>query len=66
MDSLEIFKEHNLTKLSVAKPGLIEQRANKATKEIFNEIEAISASINAFNDGVQPVSPSSSGNTNSN
>ena len=32
---LDIFKRHNLTKLAAAKPGLIEPRANKATKEYF-------------------------------
>lgn len=50
---LDIFKRHNLTKLAAAKPGLIETRANKGTKEVFDGIEADSASIDSLDDGVQ-------------
>ena len=50
---LDIFKRHNLTKLAFAKPGLIETRANKATKEVFDGIEADSRSIDGLDDGVQ-------------
>ena len=42
---LNIFKRHNLTKLAAAKPGLIEPRANKATKEVFDGIEEDSRNI---------------------
>ena len=54
---LDIFKRHNLTKLAAAKPGLIETRANKATKEAFDGIEQDSRDIDAADDGiiVQPV-----------
>ena len=54
---LDIFKRHNLTKLAAAKPGLIETRANKATKEVFDGIEQDSRDIDAADDGiiVQPV-----------
>lgn len=54
---LDIFKRHNLTKLAAAKPGLIESRANKATKEVFDGIEQDSRDIDAADDGiiVQPV-----------
>lgn len=37
---LEIFKRHNLSKLAAAKPGLIEERANEATKQVFDSIES--------------------------
>lgn len=50
---LDIFKRHNLTKLAAAKPGLIETRANKGTKEVFDGIEADSASVDSLDDGVQ-------------
>lgn len=55
---LDIFKRHNLTKLAAAKPSLIEAKANKGTKEVFDGIEADSASLDALDDGVQlsPVS----------
>ena len=54
---LDIFKRHNLTKLAAAKPGLIETRANKATKEVFDGIEQDSRDIDAADDGivVQPT-----------
>ena len=50
---LNIFKRHNLTKLAYAKPGLIEPKANKATKEVFNGIEEDSRNIDSLDDGVQ-------------
>lgn len=50
---LDIFKRHNLTKLAFAKPGLIETRANKATKEVFDGIEADSRNIDELDNGVQ-------------
>lgn len=50
---LDIFKRHNLSKLAAAKPGLIEKRANKATKGVFDGIENDSSSLDALDDGVQ-------------
>ena len=50
---LNIFKRHNLTKLAYAKPGLIEPRVNKATKEVFDGIEEDSRSIDSLDDGVE-------------
>ena len=38
-DYLKIFKDHDLTRLARAKPGMIETRANKSTDEIFTVIE---------------------------
>ena len=54
---LDIFKRHNLTKLAAAKPGLIEPRANKATKEVFDGIEEDSRNIDSLDDNIelQPV-----------
>lgn len=39
----QLLRNHDLTRLSYAKPGLIESRVNNATREIFNEIESITA-----------------------
>ena len=50
---LDIFKRHNLTKLAAAKHGLIEPRANKATKEVFDGIEEDSRNIDDLDDGIQ-------------
>ena len=36
---LQIFKDHDFTRLARAKPGLIEPRANKATEAVFTDIE---------------------------
>ena len=38
-DYLKIFKNHDLTRLARAKPGMIETRANRATEEIFTAVE---------------------------
>ena len=50
---LDIFKRHNLTKLAAAKPGLVQTRVNKATKEVFDGIEQDSRDIDVLDDGVQ-------------
>jgi|TARA_A100001015_G_C14927454_1_gene687006 hypothetical protein len=44
-DYLSIFKRHDLTKLARAKPGLIEPRINKGTKEVFDAIEEASKEV---------------------
>ena len=36
---LDIFRRHNLSKLAAAKPGLIQTRINKGTKDVFDSIE---------------------------
>ena len=55
---LDVFKRHNLSKLAAAKPGLIEPKVNKATKEVFNGIEEDSRNIDNLDDGVQLQSSS--------
>ena len=55
---LNVFKRHNLSKLAAAKPGLIEPKANKATKEVFNGIEEDSRNIDSLDDGIQLQSSS--------
>ena len=42
---LDIFKRHNLNKLAIAKPGLIEKRVNDGTKKIFETIEEDSKAL---------------------
>ena len=54
---LDIFRRHDLNKLAIAKPGLIEIRSNKATKEIFETIENDTKVIDKLDD------PESSNNT---
>jgi hypothetical protein len=50
---LDIFKRHDLTKLAAAKPGLIEPRVNKGTKNVFDSIEEDSRNIDDLDDGLQ-------------
>ena len=50
---LDIFKRHNLTKLAAAKPGLLEPKINKGTKNVFDSIEEDSRNIDSLDNGVQ-------------
>ena len=50
---LDVFKRHDLSKLAFAKPGLIEPRVNKGTKDVFESIEEISRNIDVLDDGLQ-------------
>ena len=43
---LDIFRRHNLNKLALAKPGLIETRVNNGTKDVFDSIESDSKELN--------------------
>ncbi len=54
---LDIFKRHNLSKLAAAKPGLIETKVNKATKEVFDGIEEDSRDIDSADNGIQLQPP---------
>lgn len=42
---LDIFRRHNLDKLALAKPGLIETRINNGTASVFEDIENDSKNI---------------------
>ena len=55
---LDIFKRHNLTKLAAAKPGILEPKINKGTKNVFNSIEENSRNIDSLDNGVQLQSDS--------
>ena len=50
---LDVFKRHDLSKLAFAKPGLIEPRVNKGTKDVFESIEEISRNIDVLDDGLK-------------
>lgn len=39
----DLFQDHDFAKLITRKPGLIENRMIKKTKEVFDEIEALTA-----------------------
>ena len=48
---IEVFGKHDLTRLALRKPGLIETRVNNGTKKAFDEIESVSG--RPADDGVQ-------------
>jgi len=43
---LDIFRRHNLNQLAEAKPGLIENRINKGTADVFESIENDTKELN--------------------
>jgi len=47
---LSIFRRHDLTKLSRARPGLIEPRINDGTQEVFRQIEQDSRELHNAQD----------------
>ena len=47
---LDIFKRHNLNKLAIAKPGLIEKKVNDGTAKIFITIENDSKILDNLDD----------------
>jgi predicted ribosome quality control (RQC) complex YloA/Tae2 family protein len=49
---ITLFGKHDLTRLAMKKPGLIETRVNNGTKKAFDGIESISST--STDDGVQP------------
>ena len=47
---IEVFGKHDLTRLALRKPGLIESRVNNGTKKAFDGIESVSGA--PTNDGM--------------
>mgnify|MGYP000341216138 CR=1 FL=1 len=54
---LSIFRRHDLTKLSRARPGLIEPRINSGTKDVFRQIEQDSRELHNVQDTDSNTSP---------
>jgi len=53
---MKIFKDHNLTRLARAKPGMIEKRINNGTAKVFRDLENDTKELMAAddNDAVTP------------
>lgn len=47
---LSIFRRHDLQRLALARPGLIEPRINNGTQEVFRQIETDSGEIADLNE----------------
>ena len=54
---LDIFRRHNLNKLALAKPGLIETRVNNGTKDVFDSIENDSKELDNLDNPVGSDQP---------
>ena len=54
---MDIFRRHNLNKLAIAKPGMIEKRANDATKAVFESIENDSKELDSLDDPSSDINP---------
>lgn len=54
---LDIFRRHNLNKLAIAKPGLIETRANESTSLVFRSIENDSKELDSLDDPTGDINP---------
>ena len=51
---LDIFRRHNLNKLALAKPGLIETRVNSVTKNVFDSTENDSKELDNLDNVTEP------------
>jgi Tfp pilus assembly protein PilO len=45
---IEVFGKHDLTRLALRKPGLIETRVNNGTKKAFDDIESITGNTDGM------------------
>jgi len=54
---LDIFRRHNLNKLAIAKPGMIETRANEQTAAVFESIENDSKELDSLDDPSADINP---------
>ena len=54
---MDIFRRHNLNKLAIARPGMIETRANDQTKAVFESIENDSKELDTLDDPSTDINP---------
>ena len=54
---LDIFRRHNVNKLAIAKPGMIEKQANDATSAVFRSIENDSKELDSLDDPTSDINP---------
>jgi len=55
-NAMKIFKDHNLTRLARAKPGMIEKRMNAKTEQVFRDLENDTKELMDSDDN-DPVTP---------
>jgi len=54
---MDVFKRHNLNKLAIVKPGLLETKVNKGTKNVFDTIEKDSRELDSLDDPSGDINP---------
>jgi hypothetical protein len=54
---MDIFKRHDLNKLAIAKPGLLETKVNRGTKNVFDTIENDSRELDSLDDPSSDINP---------
>ena len=54
---MDIFRRHNLNKLAIARPGMIETRANDQTKAVFESIENDSKELDSLDNPSADINP---------
>ena len=54
---MDIFRRHDLNKLAIAKPGLLESKVNKGTKNVFDTIEKDSRELDSLDDPSGDINP---------
>ena len=54
---MDVFKRHNLNKLAIVKPGLLESKVNKGTKNVFDTIEKDSRERDSLDDPTGDINP---------
>lgn len=54
---MDIFKRHDLNKLAIAKPGLLEAKVNRGTKNVFDTIENDSRELDSLDDPSGDINP---------
>ena len=54
---MDIFKRHNLNNIAIARPGSLELRVNKGTKDVFDTIEKDSRELDSLDDPAGDINP---------
>lgn len=54
---MDVFKRHNLNQLAIAKPGLLETKVNRGTKNVFDTIENDSRELDSLDDPSGDINP---------
>jgi len=54
---MDIFKRHDLNKIAIVKPGQLEEKVNRGTKDVFDTIEKDSRELDSLDDITSDINP---------